>query len=264
MDTFGVKEQFRNLAKMGYAARGVIYLIIGGLALATAMGEGGKTTDSKGAVLTLLEQPFGKLLVGLLTLGLVGYAIWRFVQAIKDTDGHGSDAKALAIRGGLLASGIGHTLLALWALRLLLGDGGSSGGDGGQSWLTGSAIGPYLLGAAGIAGLVAGIAHIIKGYKARFERYMTIPAHQRGWAQPLCRFGLIARGVVWCIVGWFLLDSAFSASSGEIKGMSDALATLRDSAYGPWLLGIVALGLVAFGIYSGLEARYRRIEPAHG
>lgn len=263
MDTVGVNEHFRKLAKLGYAARGAIYLIIGGLALATAMGEGGKTTDSKGAVLTILQQPFGKFLLGLLILGLAGYSAWRFVQAIKDTDSHGHDAKGLAIRGGLLASAISHTLLALWALRLLLGDGSSSSG-GGESWLTGSSFGQFLLGAAGVAGIIAGLAHIFKGWKARFERYMTIPSDKRAWAQPLCRFGLIARGVVWCIVGWFLIDSAMGASSGDIKGMSDALASLRDNSYGPWLLGIVALGLIAFGIYSGLEALYRRIQPSHG
>ena len=263
IDTHGVKEHFKTLAKLGYAARGVIYLVIGSLALMTAFGEGGKTTDSKGAVVTIMQQPFGKIMLGVLILGLFGYSAWRFVQAIKDPDNHGTDAKGLAIRAGLLASAISHVLLAIWAIRLLMGD-GSSSDSGGQSWITGTTIGQFVLGAAGVGGLVAGCAHIAKGWTARFERYMTIPADKRSWAQPLCRFGLIARGVVGLIVGWFLIDSAMNASSGDIKGMSDALASLRDNSYGPWLLGLVALGLMAFGVYSGLEALYRRIEPENG
>ena len=89
------------LARSGYAARGVVYLIVGGLAVLAALGGGGQTTDSKGALLTILQQPFGNVLLGLVALGLVGYAIWRLVQALMDTDHHGTDAKGLAIRGGL-------------------------------------------------------------------------------------------------------------------------------------------------------------------
>lgn len=257
MNQIAVEPKFKTLARLGYAARGVIYLVIGGLALMTAFGNGGQTTDSRGAILKILEQPFGQVLLAILILGLLGYSAWRFVQATRDTDGHGKDAKGLAIRGGLLVSAITHLALAVWAASLLIGSGSSSSG-GGQSFLS-TGWGQFLLGAAGIAVIGAGIAHIYKGWAARFEKYMYIPPDKSSWAKPLCRFGLIARGVVWCIVGWFLIDSVLGARSGDVKGMADALASLRDSSFGPWLLGIVAAGLVAFGIYSELEALYRRI-----
>lgn len=258
MNQIAVEPKFKTLARLGYAARGVIYLVIGGLALMTAFGEGGQTTDSRGAILKILEQPFGNVLLVILILGLLGYSAWRFVQASRDTDGHGKDAKGLAVRVGLFVSAITHLALAIWAATLLIGSGGSSSGGGGQSFLS-TGWGQFLLGAAGVAVIGAGIAHIYKGWAAKFEKYMYIPPDKSSWATPVCRFGLIARGVVWCIVGWFLIDSVMGARSGDVKGIADALASLRDSSFGPWLLGIVAAGLVAFGIYSELEALYRRI-----
>ncbi|MDF3037290.1 MAG: hypothetical protein K0S28_2564 [Paucimonas sp.] len=107
--------------------------------------------------------------------------------------------------------------------------------------------------------MLAGFAHIYKGATARFEKYMSIPADKESWARPLCQFGLVVRGVVWLIVGWFLIKSARMAKGGEIEGISGALQWVRDNVYGSWLLGIVAAGLFAFGVYSFLEAAYRRI-----
>ena len=96
--------------------------------------------------------------------------------------------------------------------------------------------------------IATGFAHIYKGLAARFEKYMNIPADKRAWARPVCQFGLIARGVVWLTVGWLLIKSAWMAKGGKMEGMAEALHSLRDIAYGPWPLGIVAAGLFAFGI----------------
>jgi hypothetical protein len=197
----------------------------------------------------------------LLIIGLLGYSSWRLLQSFKDTDGHGSSGKGLAVRSGLLISAVTHILLAIWAAKLLIGSGGGSSPGEGSSFLTTSA-GQIALGIAGAGGIVTGFAHIYKGFTARFEKYMNIPADKRSWARPVCQFGLIARGVVRLIVGWFLIKSAWMAKGGEIDGMAEALQSLRDNAYGPWLLGIVAAGLFAFGIYSLLEAAYRRINTS--
>lgn len=259
MDKIGVKKQFKTLAKMGYIARGVIYIVVGALAVMTLFSGEGKTTDSKGAIATIMEQPFGNFLIVILIIGLIGYVVWRFTQAVKDTDDHGTDMKGLVIRGALLVSAVTHSLLAIWAAKLLLGE-QSQGGSSNTEGLIATTPGQIALGIAGIAAVGAGIAHIFKGWTARFERYMNIPSDTHKFARPICQFGLIARGVVWCIVGWFFLRSAFWARSEEVKGMAEALQTLlQDNAFGPWLMGIVALGLVAFGIYSFLEAMYRRI-----
>ena len=249
--------KFKALAKMGYAARGVVYLVIGGLAVLAAIGEGGGTTDSKGAIIEITHHAFGSALLTILIIGLFGYVIWRLVQAIKDTDNHGSSAKGLAVRGGLIASAISHAILAVWAIKLLLGD--QSESNKGEQYLT-TDIGQIVVGLFGIAFIGAGLAHIYKGWTARFERYMSIPSDKDKWARPLCRFGLISRGVVWCIVGWFFITSALSANTGKVKGIVEALELLRSSNYGDWLFGIVAAGLFAFGIYSMLEAIYRDIK----
>ena len=111
----------------------------------------------------------------------------------------------------------------------------------------------------GLAVIGAGASHIVKGYKAGFVKHMDIPPGQKSWACPPCQFGLITRGVVWLMIGWFLIRSVFKARAGDIAGMGEALNMLAASPYGDWLLGIVALGLFAFGIYSFLEAAYRRI-----
>ncbi|RYY77307.1 MAG: DUF1206 domain-containing protein [Gammaproteobacteria bacterium] len=242
---------------MGYAARGSVYLVIGGLAILAALGEGGKTTDSKGAIVEILHQPFGTVLLVLLIVGLVGYVLWRLVQSIQDTDSHGTSAKGLVVRAGLMASAVSHGFLALWTLKLLLGRNDTPQNT--ERFLS-TGVGHVFIGLAGIAFVGAGFAHIFKGWTARFERYMDIPADKDVWVRPLCRFGLIARGIVWCIIGWFFIRSAIFAKSGKVEGMAEALELLRANSYGVWLFGIVAAGLFAFGAYSLLEAVYRRID----
>jgi hypothetical protein len=264
MEHIATSKNFKTLARMGYGARGVVYLMIGGLALLTAFGEGGKTTDSRGAITEIMQQPFGEILLTILIVGLLGYVVWRFTQAVKDADGHGNDPKGLAVRSGLFISAISHLFLAFWATMLLLGEESSSDASGGGMQENGQAflqtdIGQMVLGIVGLIVIGVGFAHMYKGWQSRFERYMDIPGNQQQWARPVCRFGLIARGIVWCIVGWFLARSALLAGSGDIKGIAEALDTLRNTTYGIWLFSIVAAGLVAFGVYSVLEALYRRI-----
>jgi hypothetical protein len=261
MNHVELDHPLKRWAQMGYGARGIIYLVIGSLALLTAFGErGGQTTNSKGAILKILEQPFGNVLIFLLIIGLLGYSTWRLIQCIKDPDGHGSSGKGLAVRFGLFISAVTHVLLAFWAAKLLIGTGGSPQ-SGGSGFLT-TNLGQIALGIAGIGVIATGFAHIYKGVTARFEKYMSIPADKRSWARPVCQFGLIARGVVWLIIGWLLIKAAWMAKGGEIDGTSEALQLLRDQPYGPWLLGIVAAGLFAFGIYCLLEAVYRRINAS--
>lgn len=258
MTDVATKQNFKRWAQLGYGSRGVVYLVIGGLALLTAFGEGGSTTDSRGAILEILKQPFGRLLLGVMVVGLFGYVAWRLLQAIKDTDNHGRGAKGIAVRGGLLVSSITHAILAVWALGLLIPGTGSSSQS--QDAFLATGYGQITLGIAGIAVFAAGFAQIYKGAASRFERYMSIPSEKQAWAHPVCRFGLIARGLVWFIIGWFLIDSALTAYEGEIKGVAEALNAVRRADYGHWLLAIVAAGLFSFGIYGILEALYRRID----
>jgi len=199
----------------------------------------------------------------------LGYSAWRAVQAIADADDHGTDAKGLAIRGGLAVSAITHVILAIYAATLIFDGGGSSGGSGGgsggggtQSWVAKLMEQPYgvwLVGIVGAAIIGAGIAHTIKGAKAGFEKHFAANYNKSGWVRPVCRFGLIARGVVFMMIGGFIVNAAWQYDPSEAKGLSGALNSLLQQPYGQVLLGIVAFGLVAFGIYSIVEAVYRRI-----
>ena len=261
MNESTLSKKIAVLARMGYAARGVVYLVVGGLAVLAAMGQGGKTTDSKGALRTIMIQPFGEALLVVIILGLLGYSLWRVVQTVQDPDNHGTTLKGLGVRSGLFVSAVTHVLLAVWTIGLLMG----IGSDSSQTWTRGMMDSDWRqigFALAGVAVAVVGLAHIYKGWKAGFDKYIVFPPDIKVWARPICRFGLIARGFVWCIIAWFFINSAMQAHSGEIKGLASALIALQSSSYGSWLLGIVATGLFSFGLYSLLEAFYRRVHAS--
>lgn len=258
------KHPLEWLARSGYAARGLVYVIIGWMAVVAAFG-GGKTEGSKGALASLLDEPFGMVLLAIIAVGLIGYAAWRVTQAVRDTDDHGTDAKGLAVRGGLAVSAVTHTLLAIFAIGLLIGSGGGGGGDGGTqdwtAWLMRQPGGRWLVGLVGLAVLGAGIAHIWKGWHAKFEKHLTWSGDEQRIGHPICRFGLVMRGVAFLIVGGFFVVAAWQADPEEARGLSGALQTLQEQSYGWILLGIMAVGLVSFGLYSLIQSVYRRVQP---
>lgn len=250
-------------SRLGYAARGVVYLLVGGLAVLAALGQGGRTTDTKGALRTLLDTPWGDALLAAVAAGLFFYAAWRFVQALWDVDRHGTDAKGLAVRGGLLVSSVTHVGLAVFAASLAMGNGnGGGGGDGKAEWtatLMRQPWGRWLVAIVGLIIIGVGIAHALKARKEKYKRYLRIDYDVMRWADPVCKFGLYARGVVFVIIGGFFLIAAWQADPSEAGGLAEAMAFLRGQAYGRILFGIVALGLFAFGVYGLIQAKYRRI-----
>jgi hypothetical protein len=254
------------LARAGYGARGIVYLLVGGLAALAVFGQGGQTTGSRGALQRLMLAPWGDVLLGVMVVGLLGFALWRGIQAIKDTDHHGTDAKAIVIRFALLVSAISHTMLAVFAVSLIFTLGGSSGDSGGgsvdiASWLMSQSYGRWLVAAVGVALMGAGGAHEIKAMQTQFDRHFSMPTKIKYWAYPICRFGLVIRGLVFVIVGSFFIMAAYQLDPGEAGGIAEVFNTLRSQVFGQSLLVLAAVGLFAFGIYSLLEARYRRIDP---
>jgi hypothetical protein len=252
------------LARAGYASRGIIYLIVGWLAALAAFGQGGRTTGSRGALSELLGAPFGKLLLAAIAAGLFCYSAWRAVQAILDADGHGTDAKAIAIRGGLAVSAIVHTGLAFFATSLVFGWGtrGDSGDESSRewtAWLLSQPFGPWLVASVGAAIAGAGIAHFVKAWTAGFEKYFVMNEQERRYISPISRFGLAARGVAFLIIGGFFIIAAVRHDPNEARGLSGVLQTMLQQPFGAPLLAVLSSGLMAFGIYSLLEAAYRRI-----
>lgn len=259
-------------ARAGYTARGIVYITVGILALLAAVqglgmnsgGASGQTTGTKGAIQQLLDLPAGPWLVGAIAVGLAGYTLWRLIQGLADVDGHGTDTKGLAIRAGLIGSGVLHAALAAYAASLVWGTpGGGSGGGGGSdgwtAWLLGRTWGQWLIAAFGVVAWGAAIANIVKAVKRKYRDHLHGSVQQAGWLDPVARFGLCAKAVTLTLIGLFLISAAMGYSSGQNTGLPTALATLRSQPYGAWLLGLVAAGLVSFGLYGLIEARWRTI-----
>jgi hypothetical protein len=254
------------LARFGYAAKGIVYITIGVLAAYAAFTTGGRTTDTRGALEEILSQPYGKYLLGAIAIGLAGYALWRFVQAVKDTENKGSGAKGIAVRIGYAVIGVIYAGLAFSALQLVLGSGGESKGDStSKEWtatLLSQPFGQWLVGAVGLGFVAAAVSHFYKAYTAKFrEKLMTSQMSEKAqnFALRTGQFGLAARGVVFGLIGAFLIQAALHSNAGEARGLGGALTALGQQTYGQLLLGVVALGLVAYGFYMLVLARYRRI-----
>ncbi|TFZ04486.1 DUF1206 domain-containing protein [Ramlibacter rhizophilus] len=260
----------RGLARAGFAAKGLVYVVIGALALQAALGRGGETTDSGGALRTILQQPYGWVLLAVIAIGLVGYASWRFVQAAMDPQGVGHDAKGIAKRVGYAISGIIHAALALEAARLAFGFGpGGGGGDtGAQDWtamVLAQPMGRWIIAAVGAAVVVVGLIQLVQAYRTDLPERLDLSRlgpTAREWVVRFGRMGMAARGIVFGLIGIFLVRAAMNYDPGQARGIGGALQSLHEQPYGPWLLGLVAIGLIAYGLFEGVQARYRRIEAA--
>jgi hypothetical protein len=253
-----------RLARLGYATEGAVYALIGVLAAGAAFGPGGRATGQRGAFELVAESPFGSVVLGLIAVGFLGYALWRSVQAIADPDREGTDVKALGKRVGYGTSALVYTGLAFSAAGLILGR-ASDGGRSPDDWtalLLSWPLGQVLVVGVGAAMIGVGIHELYQAYKAEFLDYLKLGEmgeKVRKWTERWGRFGIAARGIVFGIVGAFLIRAALQYDPQEARGLGGALQTLAQQPLGPWLLGAVALGLVAFGLFMLSVARYRRI-----
>ncbi|MBY0295277.1 MAG: DUF1206 domain-containing protein [Methylobacterium sp.] len=253
------------LARAGYGARGLTYCLVGGLAVLAAIGEGGRTGGSRSALATLLGQPFGRVLLGAVAAGLAGFALWRVVEAVTDADRRGRSAKGLAVRAGHLVSGGLYGSLAVSVAATALGRRGGGAEDQAArdwtAWLLQQPLGAWLVGGVGAVVIAAGGAFLLKAWRGDVTRFLALPVDARPWATRAGRFGYAARGIVFWLIGGFLIVAAIESRSSAVQGLGGALRTLRDQPYGAALLGLTAAGLAAFGAFGLVQARYRRIDP---
>jgi hypothetical protein len=261
-ESFVQSSAFELLSRAGFVARGLIYAIIGILALKLAFGHGGKLTDQKGALHTVANQPFGKVLLTLLAIGLGGYSLWRLVRAAI---GHGPEGSDKGFdRVAAFASGIAYGVMCAFAIEILLGAGGGSGGNVKKSTagVLGWPAGTWIVGIAGV--VLIGVA-LYQGYRGITKKFLDeskveeMGPEVKKWISRLGTFGHLARMVVFGLVGVFVLKAAIDYTPSKAVGLDGALAKIVHQSYGPVLLGIVATGLIAFAIYSLSDARYRRI-----
>lgn len=255
--------KFEWLARAGYASRGVVFLLVAGLAVFSGVGSG--ETNTKSALSTLLEQPMGRIWIGLIAVGLVCFVGWRLAQSLADADHHGKDAKSLVIRAALFGSAATYIGLAVYALSLALSfdAGGGDGGSGEQglaAWAMSKPFGRYLAGAIGLGFIIGGCITIYKGATQRFRKYLKLDDDRKSPIALVCVYGLCARGLLFAIIGIFFLYAAFTVDPNQAGSMSDALEWIRQLPFGSILYMIVAVGLAAFGIYNFVEARYRVVD----
>jgi len=261
-DGVGRTTAFEALARAGFVARGVVYGIIGILAIKLAVGAGGKTTDQTGALKTIAHQPFGKVLLVLVAIGLAGYSLWRLLHALL---GHGPERSDSGFeRVAALGSGIAYGAMCAVAVEILLGSGGRTSGHAskatagvlgwpGGTWLVGVA-GAVFLGVAGYQAYRGLTQDFFKDAKTE-----KMGATTRRWYEFVAVFGHLARAVVFALVGVFVIKAAVEFNPNKAVGLDGALAKLAQQSYGSALLGITAAGLVAFALYSLADAGYRRI-----
>jgi Domain of Unknown Function (DUF1206) len=260
-----VSPWVERLARFGYATKGVVYILIGGLAVLAALDAGGEATDTRGAFQEIYSKPFGQVLLGAVAIGLMAYAIWRVTQAIVDAEGKGKDLKGISIRIGYACSGLLHAGLAFSAARLLLGEQEESSEQAHKNraaQVMQLPFGRLLVGLAGAGFIGFGLYQLYKGYKAKFRKRLEVGAMSKRedkWATRFGQIGLAARGIVFGIIGCFLIVSARRYDPNKVRGLGGALESLAGQPFGKALLGVVAAGLVIYGFYMLVEAKYHRI-----
>lgn len=256
------------LVRVGFVAKGLLYAVIGVLAGCAGLRHGGETTDTRGAMAKLLALPFGRPLLVTLAVGLVGYAVWRFVEGIADPDGRGNDPKGLALRSSFVARGAVHLWLAFSAVKAAMGHPSSSGGTRSEA-ATATAFrlpkGEWLVTIVALGIAAFGAYQLYRGAAAKLNRDVDESGVEReagSWLIVVSRIGIAARGAVFMAIGWLLFRAGRDHDPKQAGGIADALNALAD--LGRWPFVGIAAGLIAYGVYQLLSARYRRIRADSG
>ena len=261
-----------RLARLGYAVQGLLYGAIGLLAVEVALGVRRAPEDVGGVIALIGRQPLGDVLLVVIAIGLAALALWGFARIVYDPFAAESTMPRTMLRLGFFVSGLAYTSLVFTTLRVLVGlrlvaptgDLAPSPQRAAGDLMT-NPWGPWLIGLAGLVVLIFGLVEIVRAWRYNFEkelkRYALSPSQAR-WASRLGRSGTAARGLVVSLVGAFMLQAAVFVDPQEVRGLDGALLSLARRPFGPWLLGLVAVGLMAFGAYSLLGAWWFRLRQA--
>ncbi|HWG85815.1 MAG TPA: DUF1206 domain-containing protein [Deinococcales bacterium] len=259
------------LARIGFAMKGLVYGVIGVLALQVALNGGGRTTDTRGAIQILGGGPAGQVLLALAGAGLIGYGLWRLLEGILDLRGKGSEAKGLAKRAGYAVSGLVNGGLGVYAIQLLRGSGSSGGGENSTDRATATALalplGQVLVVIAGIAIAVFGITQVVNAFRPHFrERFRRegVTGRPLDALVTTGRLGTAGRSVIFVVVGILLVRAGILLDPGNAVGLQGALGALQQAPAGQALLAATAVGFVLYAVFCILQAVYRRINLPGG
>jgi hypothetical protein len=237
-----------KLARFGFAAKGVVYGVVGILAVMAAFGTGGKTTDTNGALQTIAAQPFGQFLLLLVAVGLVGYVLWRLVQAARNPEN-----KGIASRIGSVISAVIYGSLAVNAAALAIGSSARNSDNSEQDWtvfLLQQPFGQWLVAVVGAIIIGLGFYQFYQAYRAKFRQHLDLSEldrQQQNLIVNVSKLGIAARGIVFAIIGFFLIQAARQSNPNQVRGLDGVLQSLAQQPFGKFLLAIVAIGLIAYG-----------------
>jgi len=252
------------LARVGLVAKGVSYVIVALLALRLAFADGGKATSRQGALATLADESFGQIMLVALALGFACYAAWRFADALFGRRGRDDEgASGLAMRAGFAGRGVIYAVLTYSTIRLISRSGGQQSQNTKAKKTTSTVLdwpaGTWLVGLAGLTLIGVGLYNGYRGVTKKFLDSWDKSDEARPWATRIGVVGLLARMVIFGLIGIFLLKAAVEYDPKEAIGLDGALQKLVNASHGPWLLGFVAVGLLAYGVFCFAEARYRKV-----
>jgi len=249
------------LARLGLTARGVLYILIGVVAILVAIGQGSHEADQSGALQLLASQPYGLVALWLLFVGFAGYALWRLSEAVFGVTGEGNGAGP---RLKSLVRAVLYAIFAVLTVKVITGQQASQASQ--QKDLTATVMhhtgGQWLVGIVGVAIVIAGLALVLEGIRRKFMKYLRtgeMSPQTRRAVERLGMIGTTARGLVFALAGVLVIDAAVEFKPSKAGGVDKALLTLRDQPFGEFLLILAAAGLIAFGVYGLAEARWRRV-----
>jgi hypothetical protein len=249
------------IMRAGYAARGLVYFTVGGVAVWSAWTAGGSGQGTQGALATLRDEPFGQILLWIIAVGLWAYMVWRVLDALFDLEDYGEGAKGFFSRAALIATGIIHGVLGASVASMAMG-GGSSGSDSGGgtqsmvSQLMSSPGGQWLVGIVGLATIGGGIYYAWKGFARKYKGDIVNTSTTER-LEPVLRAGFIAQGIVVGIVGVLITYAAITTDPSQAGGVGAALEQIRSAPFGRFLLIAIGLGVIGFAIENVIEAIYR-------
>lgn len=252
-----------RFVRFGFAAKGIVTILIGALALRYALGWGGGVTGPQGAIEALLDEPFGQIILAVLAAGLSGYALWMFVEAFMDPERKGTGFQGLAERVAFFVTGVGYGLLAYATVNLLLGHRGAGGPD--LDDLAAGVLTPHVgrwsVGLAGAIVMTAGLLQLRLGITAGFRHIFRpgLSTVERVLTSAIGSFGYLTLGVLSLLVGYSLIQVAVRYDPSEAGGWDEALWLLGSLVEGRWLLGVFSAGLIFYGFYFVLLMRYRTL-----
>ena len=256
-----------RFGRLGYAVKGVVYIVMGMLALFASFGSGGKRTDTRGALVTIGEAPFGKIALLVIVIGLFGYTAWRLVSAAKDAERKGDSPTGLGIRLGGAARGLMYGALALWTLRYLKTSRHS--GDDKSASLTDRVLdfpgGRWIVMAAGLGFVAYAAYQTYRAFSEKFLDHLALTGESeetRKSVTAVGKFGIAARAVVFGMIGILIVKAGWTYDPAKAGGIHKSLSALSRQPMGEILLKLVALGLMAFGIFQIATARFRVMRAA--